>query len=132
MNQCSKSLGRIGGSICSKELEEGLVIVWEAFVNCKIRDLHQMKDKLNQISYHSILQYHAIPSEMQLVGQGFVLMQDNDPKCISKLCQRYIKSKEEQHVLPAYSADLNSIELMWDELGQKIRAKQPISVAHLW
>ncbi len=28
-------------------------------------------------------------SGMQLVGQGFVFMQDNDPKHTSKLCQRY-------------------------------------------
>ena len=32
----------------------------------------------------------------------------------------------------AQSADLNPIELVWDELGWKVRAKQPTSVAHLW
>ena len=48
---------------------------------------------------------------------------------LSKPRQRYIKSKEEQHVLqlvswPAPSADLNPIELMWDELDQNVRAKE--------
>ena len=75
---------------------------------------------------HSILQHHAIPSGMQLVSQGFVLMQDDDPKQTSRLYQRYIKSKEEQHVLqlrswPAHSADFNHIELVWDELDQKFK-----------
>ena len=62
------------------------LMVWEAFANYKIGDLHQVKDKLNPTVYHSILQHHAIQSGTQLVGQGFVLMQDNDPKHTSKLC----------------------------------------------
>ena len=93
--------------------------------------------QMNQTSYHSILQHHMIPSGMWLVAQGFVLMQDNDPKHTCKLCQRYIKSKKEQHVLQlmswlAQSADLKPIELVWDELDWKIRAKQPTNVTHLW
>ena len=71
------------------------------------------------------------------MSQGFVLMQDNDPKYTRKLCQRYIKSKAEQHVpqlmsCPAQPVDLNAIELVWDEFDQKVRAKQCISTAHLW
>ena len=66
------------------------------------------------------------------MGQGFVLLQD--PKHSSKLSQRYNKSKEELHVLQlmAQSVDLNPIELMLDELNQKIGAEQPTSAAHLW
>ncbi len=30
------------------------------------------------------------------------------------------------------SAILNPIELLWDELDRKVRAKQPTSAAHLW
>ena len=33
---------------------------------------------------------------------------------------------------PVQSADLNPIELVWDELGQKVRAKQPTNVTHLF
>ena len=71
------------------------------------------------------MQHHAIPSGIQLVGQGYVLIQDNDPiKLVNstKLYQRYIKSKEEQHIIqlmfwPVQSMDLNSNELLWDELN---------------
>ena len=99
-----------------------------------MEDLDQVKGKLNQTGYHSILQHHTILSGTRLVAQGFAHMQDNDLKHFSKLCQRYIKSKEEQHVRqlmswPAQSADLNPIELVWDELDQKVRAKQPGSAA---
>ena len=69
-----------------KKHGRGSVIVWGTFVSCKIRNLLQVKGKLNQISYHSILQHHMISSGMWLVGQGFVLMQDNNSKHTSKLC----------------------------------------------
>ena len=94
-------------------LERGL------FTNCKVQDL---EGKLNHTSYHGLLQHHTIPSGMGLVSQGFVLMQDNDPKqTTSKFCQRDIKSKEEQHVIQlmsrlVQSTDLNPFELMLHEL----------------
>ena len=63
-------------------------------------------------------------------------MQNNDPKHISKLCQIFIKSKEELDVLqlmfkPAQSMNLNPIELVWEEVDREVRAKQPISAVHL-
>ena len=57
------------------------------------RDLFHMKGKLNETGYY------AIASETRLVAVGFVLMLDNFHKQASKLCQRCIKSKGEQHVL---------------------------------
>ena len=95
-------------------------MVCGAFGDCKVGDLHQMKNKLNQISDHRIRQHNAIPSGILLVSQEFVLMQDNDSKHACKLCQKYIKNKEEQYVLQLMSclvqaADLNLIELMRDE-----------------
>ena len=82
-----------------------------------------MKDKLSQTGYHSILQHHVIPSGTRLVGQGFLFMQDNDPKHTSK-----------QHVLqvvswPARSADF---ELEWDELDREVKTKRATNTAHLW
>ena len=59
--------------------EEGSIRVW-TFANCKVGDLHKEKGKFNQTGCHSILQHKMIPFGMQLVGQGFVLMQDNYPK----------------------------------------------------
>ena len=63
----------------------GSVIVWEAFINCKVVDLHQVKGKLYQTGYHSILQHHMIPSGTWFVGQTFIVMQDKDQKDTSKL-----------------------------------------------
>ena len=85
-NQSLKSFSQIGMSLCSKEWVKelqppwvsyqplmhggGYVMVWGTFPNCKVRDLHQVKGKLNRTSYQSILQHHMIPSETWLVGQG--------------------------------------------------------------
>ena len=80
-----------------------MVSVGEAYVHCKIGNLHQLKSKLNQTSYHCVQQRHTISPGAQLVAQGFVFMQDNDPKHTSKLCWRYIKCKEEQYVLQLMS-----------------------------
>ena len=65
-----------------------------------------------------------MPSGTRLVAQGFILMLDNDPKHFTKLCWRYIISKEEQHVLQlmswlVQSVVLNPIELVWDEIEYK-------------
>ena len=115
---------------------KGLILVLGAFGNSKVRDWYQEKGKLNLTCYHSILQHHTNPDGTWHVVQGFVLMQDNDLNNTSKFCQRYIKSKEKLRVLqllswPAQSTDLNPIELMWNELDRKIRAKQATNTAHL-
>ena len=117
---------------------EDSVMEWGwAFANCRVRDLNPVKGKLNQTDYHNMLQHHTISSGTRLVDQGFVLMQDNDSKHTSKHCRRYIKSEEEQHVLqlmswPAQSANLNPIELVWDQFERKLRAKQPTGTVLLW
>ena len=118
-------------------MDEALLWCVGAFANCKVEDLHQVKGKLNHTSYLRLLQHHTIPYGMQLGGQEFILMQDKDPNHISKLCQKCIKNKDEQHVFqlvswPAQSADLNPIELVYDEHDQKVRAKQSTRAAHLW
>ena len=110
----------------------GFIRVWAGGWAFAIEDLHQSKGKLNQTGYHTIVQHLSIPSGTQwsVDRHGIVLVQDNDPKHISKLCKRPIKSKEKQHAFqliswPMQWVDLNPIELLWDELDQNVWAKQP-------
>ena len=115
----------------------GSVVVWGCFAGDRVDDLYQVHGKLNQHGYHSILQRHAIPSELRLVGQSFILQQDNDPKHTSKLCKNYLAKKESEGQLnlmtwPAQSPDLNPIELVWDKLDKRVKAKLPTSALHLW
>lgn len=43
----------------------------------RVGDMYRARGTLNRNGYHSILQRHAIPSCMCLVGQVFILHQDN-------------------------------------------------------
>ena len=70
-------------------------MIWGSFAGSRVGDLHRVTGTLNQKGYHSILQRHAIPSGLRLVGQGFILQQDNDPKHTSRLCQNYLRRKEQ-------------------------------------
>ena len=65
----------------------GSAIIWASFAGSRVGDFHRVTGTLNQKGYHSILQCHAIPSGLRLVGQGFILQQDNDPKHTSRLRQ---------------------------------------------
>ena len=61
----------------------------------------------------------------------------NDPKYTSKLYQRHIKSKEEQHILQlnALAGLIRGLKSHWTGVGwiwPKNWAKQTASVAHLW
>ena len=55
-------------------------MVWGSFAGSRVGDFHRVSGTLNQNSYHRVLQRHAIPSGIRLVGQGFILQRDNDPK----------------------------------------------------
>ena len=62
----------------------GSVMISGSFAGSRVGDLHRVTGTLNQKSYHSILQCHAIPSGLRLVGQGFIPQQDNDPKHLGR------------------------------------------------
>ena len=70
-------------------------MIWDSFAGSRVGDLHRVTGTLNQKVDHSILQRHAIPSGLCLVGQGFILQQDNDPKHTSRLCQIHLRRKDQ-------------------------------------
>ena len=45
-----------------------------AFTICKFGDFDQVKGKLSQTGYHSLLQHPTNPSGTGLVAKGFVLI----------------------------------------------------------
>lgn len=71
----------------------GNVNIWRCFVGNTAGDIYWVPGILNQHEYHAILQYHAIPSGMQLIGNRFVFMQDNDLKHTCKRYKNYLQKK---------------------------------------
>ena len=69
------------------------MMIWGSFAGSRVGDLHRVTGTLNQKGYHSIVQRHAIPSGLCLVGQGFILQQDNDPKHTSTYVRTTSKEK---------------------------------------
>jgi hypothetical protein len=56
--------------------------------------LFRIEGIMTKERYHSILQHHAIPSELRLGGKGF--------KHASKLCSKYLESKEQDGILDLF------------------------------
>lgn len=115
----------------------GSAMVWGCFAGEKVGDLVKIEGILKKEGYHRILQKHAIPSGKRLVGRGFVLQQDNDPKHTSNLCKNYVAKKAASKELvnmvwPPQSPDLNPIELLWDELDRRVRLMRPTNQKQLW
>ena len=151
MNQSLESFALIGGSMYDEELmkemqplltcqpysmEESLLlcIVWGGGAFGLVKSGVGTRWRGNWIrpaikAYCSIMWSH-------LERSLWVVMQYYYPKHISKFYQSYIKSKE-QLVLqlmfwPVQVVGWNSIELAWDQLVRKLKAKLPKAAAHLW
>lgn len=115
----------------------GSVMVWGAFSFDGVAPLYSVDGILEQKQYHKILVRHAVPTGTSLIGRGFTIQQDNDPKHSSNYCRNYLLNKEKQGTLkimnwPPQSPDLNLIELLWDELDRRVRNKCPTSKETLW
>ncbi len=113
------------------------MVVWRCFAGDTVGNSIKIQGTLNQHGYHTILQQHAIPFGVCLMGTSSVFQQGSDPKHTSRLCKGYVTKKESdgvpcQMTWPPQSPNLNPVEMVWDELDHKLTEKQPTSAQHLY
>lgn len=86
-NYCLKPTVKHGG---------GSVMVWGGICVRGVTRLKLIVGKMDSSAYKTILQYNVLPDGVRLLGKGFILQQDNDPKHKEKRVMRYLTNKENE------------------------------------
>lgn len=115
----------------------GSIQVWGCITSEGVGDLIKIDEKLTAQKYKDILEEYAVPSGTRLIGNNFILQQDNDPKHTARLVKNYLTQLEEDGVLrtmvwPPQSPDMNIIEHVWVHLDQKRAERSPKNIRELW
>lgn len=86
---------------------------------------------MNAVLYCQILQKTLLPFIKDVFPAGECthrFMQDNDPKHVSKLAQKFLKDNDVNWWrTPPESPDANPIENLWHELKEFVRSTKPQS-----
>ena len=100
----------------------GSNMVWGCLTARGVGNLVRNDRIMNAEKYRWILIHNVIPSVKRLIGNGFIFLQDNDPKHTSLKVKSYLKKKEQFGDVqwPSQSLDLNIIESLGDYLDQSV------------
>jgi len=72
----------------------GNVMVWGGICVRGVTRLKLIVGKMDSKAYKKILQYIVLPDGKRLLGKGFILQQDNDPKQKGNRVMRYLNCKQ--------------------------------------
>ena len=128
LEQCTVQTVKHGG---------GNIMVWGCFGGGQVGKLVKIDGKMTKEVYLDILNEHVMPCGLELIGEGFVFQQDNDPKHTAKVVKEYLRKKSEERLLqvmtwPPQSPDCNPIEILWDHLDREVRKNPPRGKNDLW
>lgn len=106
---------------------------WEYFAG----DLFKISANIRKEDYFHILQNSVLILESRIIGQPFTFRQGNDFKHTTKVSQNILEErnatgKVSLMIWTPQNLGPLPIELHWNELGRKAKARQPHNAQQLW
>ncbi|GFU03956.1 transposable element Tcb1 transposase [Trichonephila clavipes] len=90
-------------------------------------DLHVQCATMTGHSYRDVILEEHLRLFRGAMGAEFLFMDDNDRPCRANIVDECLQSEDVIRMdWPEYSLDLNPIEHVWDMLGRRIAARQPL------
>lgn len=105
----------------------GSVMVWAGIsLEARTELCVLPRNSLNAVGYIQVLEQHLLPI-VPLIGDGCIFMQDNARPHVARIVTDYLDEHGiERLPWPAISPDMNPIEHLWDQLGRRIRSRNPV------
>ena len=107
--------------LCIKEKSSKTIQKFGCLSLNGVGDLHRVKGILTGPEYRKILIHHLVPSANRLNSEGFIFLQDNDPRHTSNVAKKRLQNKKiEVMNWQPQSPDLNPIENLWGQLWDRL------------
>jgi hypothetical protein len=80
---------------------------------------------MNKFQYRDILKKVTLPFARRNMARGWTFQQDNNPKHMAKLLERWFKTNKVRVLTwPAQSPDIAPIEHLWDEVQRRMGSQK--------